>query len=79
MISLREAAVLMNRVEMMLALAASNIVSLIGLAAAHAVIQLEVFAVEEPHLPNIHAAPYGAYAAHDGRFASWIGCLRRRG
>lgn len=59
-----------------LALASPNIISLGGLAVVYAGIQMQVRAVEEPHLLATHAQTYAAYAARVGRFLPWIGRLR---
>lgn len=59
-----------------LALASPNIVSLGGLAVVYTGIQMQVRAVEEPHLLATHGQTYAAYAARVGRFLPWIGHLR---
>lgn len=50
--------------------------ALSGLAVVHAGIQMQVRAVEEPHLLATHGQAYAHYAARVGRFLPWIGRLR---
>ncbi len=60
-----------------LALTTANAVALSGLVVVHAGIQMQVRAVEEPHLLATHGQAYAHYAARVGRFLPWIGRLRR--
>ncbi|ROS26265.1 isoprenylcysteine carboxylmethyltransferase family protein [Cellulomonas sp. PhB150] len=58
-----------------LAMASPNLVSLLGLGAVYAGIQMQVRGVEEPHLLATHGVTYAAYAARVGRFLPGIGRL----
>lgn len=59
-----------------LALTTANVVALSGLVVVFTGIQLQVRAVEEPHLLAAHGQAYADYAARVGRFLPWIGRLR---
>jgi protein-S-isoprenylcysteine O-methyltransferase Ste14 len=60
-----------------LALMVPNVVSLAGLAAVVAGVELQVRLEEEPYLLSAHGPRYRRYAARTGRFLPGIG--RRRG
>ncbi|OLT22313.1 isoprenylcysteine carboxyl methyltransferase [Ornithinimicrobium sp. CNJ-824] len=59
-----------------LALASPSLVALAGLVLVYAGIQMQVRAVEEPHLLATHGRAYADYAARVGRFVPGIGRLR---
>jgi protein-S-isoprenylcysteine O-methyltransferase Ste14 len=59
-----------------LALMVPNVVSLLATALLIASIEVQVRAVEEPYLANIHPAAYAAYAARVGRFLPGLGTTR---
>ena len=59
-----------------LALMVPNVVSLISLAVVVLAVQVQVRAVEEPHLTRTHGAAYTAYAAQVGRFVPGVGTGR---
>ncbi|ROO86265.1 protein-S-isoprenylcysteine O-methyltransferase Ste14 [Actinocorallia herbida] len=50
-----------------------NLPSLVGLALVLLAIEVQVRAVEEPHLRRIHGVAYTAYAARTGRFLPAVG------
>lgn len=50
-------------------------VSVLGLVVLVVAVQLQVRAVEEPHLEAVHGAAYTAYAARTGRFVPGVGRL----
>lgn len=52
-----------------------NIVSLLGLLALIAALEIQVRLVEEPYLLDTHGDAYRAYASNVGRFAPRLGCL----
>ncbi len=62
-----------------LALMVPNAVSLAGVLALVAAVELQVRCVEEPHLRRTHGERYAAYASKVGRFAPGVGTLRPRG
>lgn len=53
-----------------------NVFSCLALVIAAVAIQIQVRAVEEPHLDKAHGAVYRRYAARIGRFVPGLGCLR---
>lgn len=55
-----------------------HLVVLAGLVVVYAGIQMQVRAVEEPHLLATHGQAYTDYAARVGRFLPTIGRLRTR-
>lgn len=56
-----------------LAVLVSNLISVVGLILLIATIELQVRFVEEPHLRQLHADTYAAYAARVGRLLPGIG------
>ncbi|MEX5720675.1 methyltransferase family protein [Geodermatophilus maliterrae] len=50
-------------------------VSVLGLVVLVVAVQLQVRAVEEPHLEAVHGVAYTAYAARTGRFVPGVGRL----
>ncbi len=58
-----------------LAMMIPNIISLIGLVALIAALEIQVRLVEEPYLVDIHGDQYRAYAQRVGRFAPGIGYI----
>ena len=56
-----------------LAMMIPNIISLVGLAALIAALEIQVRLVEEPYLVRTHGDQYRAYAQRVGRFAPGIG------
>jgi protein-S-isoprenylcysteine O-methyltransferase Ste14 len=60
-----------------LALTTFNVISLVGWISLVAAVQLQVRAVEEPHLVRVHGAAYAAYLARVGRFVPFLGTSRR--
>ncbi|MFS8584045.1 MAG: isoprenylcysteine carboxylmethyltransferase family protein [Acidimicrobiia bacterium] len=59
-----------------LTLMVGNVVSLVGLAALVAALEVQVRSVEEPYLLAVHAERYARYAARVGRFVPGLGRLR---
>jgi protein-S-isoprenylcysteine O-methyltransferase Ste14 len=57
-----------------LALALPNVVSAILLVVAGVALEIQVRAVEEPHLLRTHRDEYAEYLAHTGRFVPGIAC-----
>jgi len=62
-----------------LALLVPSWVALAGLGLLTIALEVQVRAVEEPHLRRVHGAEYVAYAARVGRFAPGVGRLREGG
>lgn len=54
--------------------AVPTVLALAALAALVAAVQIQVRAIEEPHLACTHPITYPAYAARTGRFLPGIGC-----
>jgi len=52
-----------------------NVISIIGLVALIAALEIQVRLVEEPYLVATHGDAYRAYASRVGRFAPRLGCL----
>jgi protein-S-isoprenylcysteine O-methyltransferase Ste14 len=61
-----------------LALLVPSWVAIAGFASLIAALQLQVRAVEEPHLLAAHGGSYAEYAARVGRFVPGVGLLRER-
>ena len=59
-----------------LAVMVANPIAILGAIALVAAIELQVRFVEEPHLRNLHADDYPAYASRVGRFVPGLGRLR---
>ncbi|MFV2196460.1 methyltransferase family protein [Nocardiopsis sp. LOL_012] len=58
-----------------MAAAVPTVLSLATLTAFTAAVQIQVRAVEEPHLLRTHGGAYAAYAARTGRFLPFLGRL----
>jgi protein-S-isoprenylcysteine O-methyltransferase Ste14 len=58
-----------------LALMAPTALAIAGLLLLVTALELQVRAVEEPHLLRVHGDTYAAYAAHVGRFLPGLGLL----
>ena len=59
-----------------LALMVPNAVALLGLVALLVALEIQVRAVEEPYLLEVHGRRYAAYAARVGRFLPGVGRMR---
>lgn len=59
-----------------LAMIIPNVISILGLVALFAALEIQVRLVEEPYLRTVQGAEYLAYAQSAGRFAPGVGRIR---
>ena len=61
-----------------LTLMVGNVISLTGLGALFAALEVQVWLVEEPYLRTVHGDAYREYTATVGRFIPAVGLIQRR-